>query len=103
MVASKLNYSFNDDFNFIETIIYNKMQFDIYDHPTHGMVFVYINTETGLFKEIVYGSNDQYFYPTIEELSYYFDTHKAVETYLELCRHELEEQNKYLERIECYE
>lgn len=94
MVVSRLNYSFNDSFNFIESIVYNDIQFDIYNHPTQGMAFVYINPETERFKENIYRLNDQYFYQTIEEVSSYFTTHKIIETYLELCRRELEEQNK---------
>ena len=100
---SRLCYSLNDNFNFIESITRNEIQFDIYNHPIQGMTFVYINPETGRFKEVVYGPKDEYFYQTIEEISSYFITHKIIEVYLALCCRELEEQNKCLERIEYYE
>ena len=100
---NRLDCNLDDNFIFIDSKTYNQMQFDIYEDQTQIIAFVYINPETGCLKENIYGPQDKYFYHTLDEISYYFDTHKAVETYLELCSRELEEQKKYLERIEYYE
>ena len=100
---NRLDCNLDDNFVFMDSKVYNQIQFDIYNHPTQGMTFVYVNPETGLFKEIVYGPKDEYFYQTIEGISSYFTTRKIIDVYLELCRRELEEQNKCLERIEYYE
>ena len=100
---NRLDCNLDDNFIFIDSKTYNQIQFDIYKDQNQTMAFVYINPETCCLKENIYGPQDEYFYRTLDEISYYFDTHKAVETYLELCSRELEEQNKCLERIEYYE
>lgn len=96
---NRLACSLNNDFSFIKSITYNKMQFDIYkDHSTQNMAFVYVNPETECLKEIIYGLEDKYFYETIEEISSYFDTHKVVESYLELCRKLKEEEEEIIRK-----